>query len=1100
MNFASFAFLALCSIGAASAQNSILVNTTQISLSSQAGNAQPVSQAITVSSSNAQFAFNVTATVTGPAGINWLILSGSTGTTPAQIIVSANAAALPSGTYTGNVQISSTSAVNSPVNIPVQFVVSGAAVTTLTSSPAAITFNYQLGGTTPAAQTLSVTSNTGAAVPFAATIVLTSGLGWLEVSPASGTTPANLTVTAPAAVVAAGAPGTYTGFVVITPTNGGAALQVPVTLNITGSPTFSASPTSITFNYESGQATPPQQNINLAVVGGTSTFTITPTTNTGGNWLVVFPLSGVTPAILTVGVQQPSFLPPGVYTGNIRVTSGTGQPAAINIPVTLNVSSNPLLSVSPNSLQFSYQPGSPAPAAQTITPTSTSGALNYAVAAQASGGNWLIVNPSSGVTPTPISVSIDPAGLAPGTYTGTVTITGIGTGNPAQTVPVTLTITNNPILTVSASSLVFNYQLGRTPPPAQIVEVKSTGGPFNYTIAGETISGAGYLTISATQGTTPGSFTVGMNPTVLAAGSPGVYQARVILTAQGAANSPLVIPITLNLNDKPLVNVSPTHLSFTYQGGGALPNPQFLALTSTGETCTFTVTSASSGWLTVGPSTGSTPANVTVQINPVGLLPGTYNGSITIAASIPGKGPTLNSPITVPVTLTISAGTLSASPASLTFTQAQGGSAPAAQNIQITSSGNALTYSAVATPTVGNWLTVTPANGQTPGAVTVSVNGAGLTQGNYDGTVTISAVGASNSPLNIPVRLTIGASQTLTVSPASVTFNHQLGASAPVAQTVNVTSSGGSIPFNAAASTSDTGSWLSVTPATGNTNGTISISVNPSGLAAGTYTGTVTVTSSGAGNSPQRIPVTLTVIAIPTPLPTAVVNAASFAPGPIAPGEILTIGGTNLGPATPASFTVNSVGVVDPVLSDTRVSFDNLPGIVLYTSQTQINVITPYGIFGRPTVRMTVSYRNQVSAAIELRVADSAPGIFGTPNSTQGAILNQNFSVNGPNNPAARNSVITIYATGEGPTAPAGQDGRVIPLDINQVKRPTAPVRATIGGVEATVEYAGSAPGFVSGVFQVNVRVSPNTPTGNQQVLIFVGNAPSQANVTAAIN
>lgn len=1090
------------SVGAMSglrAQTSILVNTTGIQLASQPGSATQVSQAITVSSSGGAFGFQVTTSVGTPAGGNWLSVDRTNGTTPSAVLVSANAAALAAGTYTGNVFITSVGTANSPLSIPVTFVVSGGG-SQLTSAPASLTFNYQLGGAFPAAQTMSVTS-AGVPVSFTAATLLTTGAGWLEVSPTSGTTPANLTVSSPMAILSGAAPGVYTGFVVLTPTTGGgASVQVPVTLNVTGSPQFTAAPASISFNYQTGQANPPQQTISLGLLGGVGNFSITLSTSSGGNWLVVTPLNGVTPTTLTVGVQQPSSLPPGVYNGTISIGSPSGVGMSLAIRVTLTISNSPLLTLSPNVLNFTYQLGGAFPPTQTITPASTSTAISYSVVPQAAGGNWLTVNPVAGTTPNPIAVGVDPSGLAAGTYSGTVTVTGTGTGNAAQTVPVTLTITNNPILTVSSSSLTFNYQRGRNIPGAQVVTVSSTGTPFNYSIAAETITGAGYLNVSATNGITPGSFTVSMVPSILTAGLPGVYTARITLTAAGAANSPLVIPLTLVISDTALVDISQSSLAFNFQGSGTLPAPQFLSLTSTGDPVNFSVSSTSTGgWLTVGPSTGSTPANVTVQVTPLGLLPGTYNGTVTIAATIPGGGTVLNSPITVPVKLTISAGTLAASPASLTFLQAQGGNPPPSQTINVNSNGPALSYSAIATTVIGSWLSVTPAGAATPGAITVTVNGAGLAAGTYSGNVTLTSVGASNSPLNVPVTLTVGPQQTLTVSPTSLAFSHQLGAAVPATQTVSLSSSGTPLNFTTAATTTNGGAWLNATPATGTTSATVTIGVNPAGLAAGTYTGAVTITAPGASNSPQTVVVTLNVAAVATPALTVVGNGASFAPGPVSPGELVTIVGTNLGPATPVSFRLNAVGVIDPILSETQVLFDSLPGIVLYTSQTQINVVVPYGVFGRLSTRVTVSYRGQVSSSLELRVADAAPGIFSIGGSTQGAIVNQNNTVNGSNNAAPKGSVITVYLTGEGQTSPGGQDGRVTPTDGTLLKRPLLPVTATVGGLPAVVEYAGAAPGIVSGVMQANLRIATNVASGNQPVVITVGTAVSQSNVTVAV-
>lgn len=1081
------AALSLCALTPAQAQSAIVVNTSAIQLSSSPGNPAAVSQAVSVNTSNAAFGYQVNTTISSPTGGNWLTVDRLSGSTPSAILVSANAASLAAGTYFATVQISSFGATNTPVTIPVTFIVSGAAQ--LTYAPASLTFNYQLGGAFPTPQTMSVTAS-GQSVTFSATPLTVTGAGWLEVGPPSGATPANITVSASAAFLSAAAPGVYNGFVVLTPsTGGGTAVQLPVTLNVTGTPKFTATPESITFNYQTGQANPPQQTINVGLLGGIGPFSTTISTSQGGNWLVVTPLTGVTPTTLTVGVQQPSSLPPGIYNGTIAIGSPSGIGASLSIPVTLTISNSPLLTLAPNSLKFTYQIGGAAPTPQVITPASSSTAINFTVTPQ-SAGNWITANPIFGTTPNPISVGINPAGLAPGTYTGSVTVTGTGSGNGPQSVPVTLTITNNPILTASSTGLTFNYQRGRDIPGAQIVNVGSTGAPFNYSIFTETLTGAGYVAINVTSGTTPGSFAVSMVPSALASGLPGNYSARIAITAPGAANSPLIIPLTLVLSDGPLVNVSQPSLAFNFQGGGALPAPQFVSLTSTGDPVNLAVSSTSTGgWLTVGPSTTATPANVTVQVNPLGLLPGVYNGAITITSAAQ------NSPITIPVSLTVSAGTLTASPASLTFLQAQGGNTPPAQTIAIASNGPSLIYSATANSAIGSWLTVSPSAAATPGAITVAVNGAGLAPGTYMGVVTVTSTGAANSPLNLPVTLTIGAQQTIAAAPSTVAFTYQLGAAAPSAQTVALSSTGTAVAFVASSSAT----WLNATPASGTVPMALTLAVNPTGLTAGTYNGMVTITAPGASNSPQTVAVSLTVTALAFPAISAVGNGASFLPGPISPGELISIVGANLGPATPASFVLNAVGLVDPTLSDTQVLFDNLPGTVLYTSQTQVNVIVPYDVYGRLSVRMTVIYRGQVSSILELRVADAAPGIFAIGGSTQGAMVNQNGTINTVNNPAPRDSVITVYLTGEGQTTPGGQDGRVTPRDGTLLKRPLLAVTATIGGMPAVVEYAGAAPGIVSGVMQANLRIPANAPVGNQPVVITVGTAASQSNVTVAI-
>src|SRR5207253_5292257 len=113
---------------------------------------------------------------------------------------------------------------------------------------------------------------------------------------------------------------------------------------------------------------------------------------------------------------DPSNLPAGTYTGAITLTS-QATPATITIPVTLNISNLPLLTVPNVALGFTYQLGGSVPAAQTVAITATSASLAYTNSVS-SNAPWLLV-PPTGATPTPLSVTVNPAGLAAGSYSGT---------------------------------------------------------------------------------------------------------------------------------------------------------------------------------------------------------------------------------------------------------------------------------------------------------------------------------------------------------------------------------------------------------------------------------------------------------------------------------------------------------------------------------------------------------------------------------------------------------------------------------------------------------------------------------------------------------
>ena len=91
---------------------------------------------------------------------------------------------------------------------------------------------------------------------------------------------------------------------------------------------------------------------------------------------------------------------------------------------------------------------------------------------------------------------------------------------------------------------------------------------------------------------------------------------------------------------------------------------------------------------------------------------------------------------------------------------------------------------------------------------------------------------------------------------------------------------------------------------------------------------------------------------------------------------------------------------------------------------------------------------------------------------------------------------MVLYGTGEGQTIPPGVDGR---LATAVFPKPVLPVSVTIGGRTADVLYAGAAPSLVAGLFQINVKIPEDVPAGNQEVIVTVGSAGSQAGLTVAV-
>ena len=236
-----------------------------------------------------------------------------------------------------------------------------------------------------------------------------------------------------------------------------------------------------------------------------------------------------------------------------------------------------------------------------------------------------------------------------------------------------------------------------------------------------------------------------------------------------------------------------------------------------------------------------------------------------------------------------------------------------------------------------------------------------------------------------------------------------------------------------------------------------------------------------------------------TPVVLAVVNAGSYAAGSISPGEMVVIWGSSLSAPAVTPLHVGSDGQIATSLAGTSVLFDGAPAPLVYSSENQTSAMVPSGVDGKSQTSIQVEYQGIRSAQFVAEVVKSSPGLITLNGSGQGqgAILNQDGSVNGPANPASRGSVVSVFGTGGGQTAPACDVGRIAdPTDIRSVQ---LPVTASIGDQNAEVLYAGSAGGQVCGLLQVNLRVPPSAPVGgNVSVGITIGGS-SQSGVTIAV-
>lgn len=250
--------------------------------------------------------------------------------------------------------------------------------------------------------------------------------------------------------------------------------------------------------------------------------------------------------------------------------------------------------------------------------------------------------------------------------------------------------------------------------------------------------------------------------------------------------------------------------------------------------------------------------------------------------------------------------------------------------------------------------------------------------------------------------------------------------------------------------------------------------------------------------------ITLLVIApatlpVPKPVVLAVTNAASYGTA-VAPGQMVDVWGSNLGPQSGAGLALDSNGMVSASVAGVRILFNGIPAPLIYVSAAQCSAIVPYFGASTASTNVQVEYQGARSDPFPLTVSATAPGLF-TANQSgtgQGSILNQDNTVNSMTNPAAPGSVVILWATGEGVTDPPGVDGRPA---VDVLPKPVAPVTVTIGGLPATVQYAGAAPGYMPGILQINAQMSADVQPGiSVPVQIMIGGVAGQDSVTLVVH
>ncbi|HUP04692.1 MAG TPA: hypothetical protein VMU19_11925 [Bryobacteraceae bacterium] len=232
--------------------------------------------------------------------------------------------------------------------------------------------------------------------------------------------------------------------------------------------------------------------------------------------------------------------------------------------------------------------------------------------------------------------------------------------------------------------------------------------------------------------------------------------------------------------------------------------------------------------------------------------------------------------------------------------------------------------------------------------------------------------------------------------------------------------------------------------------------------------------------------------AMPPPTVAAVVNAASYLQGPIAPGEIISLFGAGMGPPQPAGVEMAN-GVVSSDLAGVQVNIGGLPAPLLYVSDGQINAVVPFGVSGSAQSDIQVIRQGNPQMRVSLPVAQSALGVFSLDWSGKGQAVaeNQDGGMNTAGNPAAPGSLVTVYTTGAGAMQPPVTDGS---LGLG-TSGPAQQVAVKLDGQALSVVGESDVPGAVEGLVAIRVQLPATMAPGVHQLVVAVGMVSSQTGV-----
>lgn len=535
--------------------NNILSQVNAINFTKAFGGANPLPQTITITSPGEGPNFRFEASTA--TGGDWLTITSGAGcalcATPHSIMAAITASpTLAVGTYTGQILVVSQTG-NMSITVPVTLTVADGGNPYFDNLPGQMSFSFVTAGAAPPSQSLQIRSAGSGTLDWTLSLTTSDGGAWLSATAMSGTAPSTFSIT----VLKQNLPnqgligGTFIGEAVFRSSTGSSA-SVPISVVVADN--VYGQVNAISFTKPFGGANPLSQTLTIASTGSSVNFRFESSTARGGDWLTVTAGAGCalcgSPHTLTAAITAPPTLAVGTYTGQIVITTQTGD-ASMTVPVTLTVATGgAFFDNVPGQVSFSLVTNGGNPPSQTVEiRNAAGGSLNWTVTASTSdSGNWLSVSAGTGTATSTVTVGVTVSalpnmGLIAGTFTGQLLFQSAGS---SVTVPVSVVV--GPTVFVQLPLVMFTKPFGGSNPLPQTLSVAGTGAGFNFTLASSTGNGGNWLSVATGSNcalcATPRSLTISVNPSATLAG--GSYTGQIVMTSQTGSMA-MTVPVILTI-------------------------------------------------------------------------------------------------------------------------------------------------------------------------------------------------------------------------------------------------------------------------------------------------------------------------------------------------------------------------------------------------------------------------------------------------------------------------------------------------------------------------------------------------------------------------